>query len=55
MESDKYICIRDSSGTSLSILEVANPNNILKHSITADSAIIHPGELIIALKCMLDP
>lgn len=53
MESDKYICIRDPSGTTLSIIDIENPSNIIKHSISADSAIMHPIELIIALKCTI--
>ena len=54
MESDKYICVRDKVGdqNQVVIVDMNDPQNIMRRPITADSAIMHPLEKIIALKCM---
>ncbi|KAI9297462.1 putative CHC1-clathrin heavy chain [Neoconidiobolus thromboides FSU 785] len=52
MESDKYICIREKDGqqNQVIIIDLSDVNNLLKRPITADSAIMHLNEKIIALK-----
>lgn len=58
MESDKYICVREVPSSSSSsaaqpqvaIIDTSNPSNVIRKPIKADSAIMHPSALIIALK-----
>ncbi|KAJ9065474.1 Clathrin heavy chain [Entomophthora muscae] len=52
MESDKYICVREKVGdqNQLVIIDLADINNLVKRPITADSAIMHLSQKIIALK-----
>ena len=35
------------------IVDLADANNVLRRPINADSAIMHPHQKILALKCML--
>ncbi|KAH7731613.1 clathrin heavy chain [Aphelenchoides avenae] len=52
MESDKYIVVREVVGDSAQvvIVDLANPNDILRRPISADSVIMNPVKKIIALK-----
>ena len=52
MESDKYVCVRESTdqGNRLVIIDVANPTQLLRRPISADSAIMNPDTKVIALK-----
>ena len=52
MESEKYICVRESQGgkNQVVVLEMSDLKNPRRWPITADSAIMHPKEKIIALK-----
>jgi clathrin heavy chain len=55
MESDKYICVRESIGNSGQLLVIDMQNNpisesISKHQISADSVIMNPSKKIIALR-----
>lgn len=52
MESEKYVCIREKVGESnnVVIIDLADPTNIMKRPITADSAIMHPTTQVIALR-----
>lgn len=55
MESDKYICVRESGATNnVVIVEVANPLTPIKKPITADSALMNPKQNIIALKARVE-
>lgn len=53
MESDKFIVVREVVGDSAQvvIVDLANPNDILRRPISADSVIMNPLKKIIALKC----
>lgn len=55
MESDKSIVVREQVGDSnqVVIIDVNNPNEIMRRPITADSVIMHPTRKIIALKCKI--
>lgn len=52
MESEKYICIRETQGekASVVVVDLANPTQPNRRTITADSAIMNPNENILALK-----
>eukprot|EP00211_Chloroparvula_japonica_P000498 CAMPEP_0119134882 /NCGR_PEP_ID=MMETSP1310-20130426/18147_1 /TAXON_ID=464262 /ORGANISM="Genus nov. species nov., Strain RCC2339" /LENGTH=1640 /DNA_ID=CAMNT_0007125725 /DNA_START=25 /DNA_END=4944 /DNA_ORIENTATION=+ len=51
MESEKFICIRETGGNnSVVIVDMSNPTQPLRRPITADSAIMHPSQKILALK-----
>ena len=52
MESDKYIVVREKVGDSAQvvILDIANPNEVLRRPISADSALMNPNTKILALK-----
>lgn len=52
MESDKYIVVRETVGDSaqVAIINVANPTDILRKPISADSIMMHPTLRILALK-----
>ena len=56
MESDKFICVREKVGeqNQVVIIDMNDPTNLIRRPITADSAIMHPFEKIIALKGALD-
>lgn len=53
MESDKHIVVRETVGDSAQvvIIDVANPNELLRRPISADSALMNPSSKILALKC----
>eukprot|EP00898_Chlorokybus_atmophyticus_P005972 jgi/Chlat1/6376/Chrsp44S09041 len=56
MESEKFICVRETAATnSVVIIDTANPLAPLRRPITADSALMHPIQKIIALKGTSDP
>ncbi|KAJ1507724.1 hypothetical protein HMI54_001426 [Coelomomyces lativittatus] len=52
MESDKFICVREKIDevNQVVIVDMSDAGNLLRHPITADNAIMHPFEKIIALK-----
>ena len=55
MESDKYICVRESgTANNVVIIEVNNPLTPTKKPITADSALMNPKQNVIALKARLE-
>ncbi|ORY30240.1 hypothetical protein BCR39DRAFT_530157 [Naematelia encephala] len=52
LESDHFICVRENTNDTnqVVIVDLADANNVIRRPITADSAIMHPKEKIIALK-----
>ena len=51
MESDKYICVRETAPqNSVVIIDMNMPNQPLRRPITADSALMNPNTRILALK-----
>ncbi|RSH92447.1 hypothetical protein EHS25_008863 [Saitozyma podzolica] len=52
LESDHFICVRETVNETnqVVIVDLADANNVIRRPITADSAIMHPKEKIIALK-----
>jgi clathrin heavy chain len=53
MESDKWICVREKTADGAAqvvIIDLEDPDAIMKRPISADSAIMHPDKRIIALK-----
>ncbi|KAG4957297.1 hypothetical protein JHK85_043677 [Glycine max] len=51
MESDKYICVRETAPqNSVVIIDMNMPNQPLRRPITADSALMNPNSRILALK-----
>ncbi|KZT70754.1 clathrin heavy chain [Daedalea quercina L-15889] len=52
LESDHFICVREKVGeqNQVVIVDLADANNVLRRPITADSAIMHPNQKILALK-----
>ncbi|KAE8039296.1 hypothetical protein FH972_011723 [Carpinus fangiana] len=56
MESDKYICVRETSPqNSVVIIDMTMPNQPLRRPITADSALMNPNSRILALKGDSEP
>ncbi|KAF4350817.1 hypothetical protein G4B88_002146 [Cannabis sativa] len=54
MESDKYICVRETSPqNSVVIIDMSMPNQPLRRPITADSALMNPNSKILALKALV--
>ncbi|GLT43224.1 hypothetical protein SLA2020_171910 [Shorea laevis] len=54
MESDKYICIRETAPqNSVVIIDMNMPMQPLRRPITADSALMNPNSRILALKAQL--
>ncbi|KAG7443630.1 clathrin heavy chain [Guyanagaster necrorhizus] len=52
LESDHFICVREKVGeqNQVVIVDLADANNVLRRPISADSAIMHPKQKILALK-----
>ncbi|KAG7660847.1 CHC1 [[Candida] subhashii] len=52
LESDHYVCIRESgpSGNSVAIVNLKNNNEVTRKNMTADNAIMHPKEFVISLR-----
>ncbi|KAJ7224497.1 hypothetical protein GGX14DRAFT_425944 [Mycena pura] len=52
LESDRFICVREKVGeqNQVVIIDLADANNVLRRPISADSAIMHPTQKILALK-----
>ncbi|KAG9080654.1 hypothetical protein FRC06_006304, partial [Ceratobasidium sp. 370] len=52
LESDRFICVREKVGeqNQVVIIDLADANNVMRRPITADTAIMHPKEKIIALR-----
>ncbi|KAG9142165.1 hypothetical protein Leryth_007608 [Lithospermum erythrorhizon] len=54
MESDKYICVRETSPqNSIVIVDMNMPMQPLRRPITADSALMNPNSKILALKAQI--
>jgi hypothetical protein len=51
-ESDRFICVREkvNEQNQVVIIDLGEGNNVLRRPITADSAIMHPHQKILALK-----
>ncbi|KAF8931855.1 hypothetical protein BGZ58_007377 [Dissophora ornata] len=52
LESDRFICVRETSGekNSVAIVDLTDPVNVTRRPISADSAIMNPASKVIALK-----
>ncbi|OAQ24879.1 clathrin, heavy polypeptide, isoform CRA_a [Linnemannia elongata AG-77] len=52
LESDRFICVRETNGEQnlVVIIDLTDPNNVIRRPITADSAIMNPASKVIALK-----
>lgn len=52
MESDHFICVRENvnNQNQVVIIDLSDANNVMRRPITADSAIMHPKQKILALK-----
>ena len=52
MESDKYICVREKVGESsqVVIIDMADTAEPIRRPISADSAMMNPVSMVIALK-----
>ncbi|KAI0065620.1 clathrin heavy chain [Artomyces pyxidatus] len=52
LESDHFICIREkvNEQNQVVIIDLADANNVMRRPISADSAIMHPVQKILALK-----
>lgn len=52
LESDRFICVREEvNGTKqVVILDLNDPNNVIRRPISAESAIMHLDEKVIALR-----
>ncbi|CED83796.1 clathrin heavy chain [Phaffia rhodozyma] len=48
LESDHFICVRDQNN--VVIVDLNDANQVIRRPITADSAVMHPKEKILALK-----
>ena len=54
LESDHFICIREkvNEQAQVVIIDLADANNVLRRPISADSAIMHPKQKVLALRGM---
>lgn len=52
LESDRYICVRESTqqGNTVAIIDAQNNFEVTRKNMTADNAIMHPTENVIALR-----
>lgn len=52
MESDKFICVRETAGetSQVVIIDMNDVSNPIRRPISADSAIMNPASKVIALK-----
>ncbi|CAH6722457.1 clathrin heavy chain [[Candida] jaroonii] len=52
LESDKYICVRESgaNGNTVAIIDLSNNNEVTRKNMTADNAIMHPEQFVISLR-----
>lgn len=55
LESDRFICVREkvNEQNQVVIIDLSDANNVLRRPITADAAIMHPKEKILALRAQL--
>ena len=53
LESDHFICVREkvNEQNQVVIIDLSNAHDVLRRPIGADSAIMHPTQKILALKC----
>ncbi|PRT52721.1 Clathrin heavy chain [Wickerhamiella sorbophila] len=52
LESDRFVCVREESaaGNQVAIIDLKNANEVTRKAMTADSAIMCPNEMIVALR-----
>lgn len=52
MESERYVCVREeiNGAKQVIIIDLADANNVIRRPISAESAIMHPVQKIIALR-----
>lgn len=52
LESDHYICVRESgaNGNTVAIVNLKNNNEIIRKNMSADNAIMHPTQNVISLR-----
>ncbi|KAK6460812.1 hypothetical protein DFJ63DRAFT_320950 [Scheffersomyces coipomensis] len=52
LESDHYVCIRESgaNGNTVAIVDLKNNNEITRKTMAADNAIMHPDQFVISLR-----
>lgn len=52
LESDHYVCVREQGllGNTVAIIDLKNNNAVTRKNMSADSAILHPGQLVISLR-----
>lgn len=52
LESDHYVCSRESTpqGNAAVIVDLRNNNNVTRKTMSADSVIMHPSQMVIALR-----
>lgn len=57
MESDKFISVRETVGgpATVAVVDFANPQNVVRRSISADHVIHNPEKKILAMRCQLSP
>ena len=54
MESGKYICVRETNEKQLAIVDLANPSVPQRRPMAADSVIMHPARMILAVKAFAE-
>lgn len=57
LESDKFICVREkvNEQNQVVIIDLDDPETVIRRPITADNAIMHPEKKVIALKGTTEP
>lgn len=52
LESDRFVCVREeNNGTKqVAIIDMEDPNNVVRRPISAESAIMHLDDKVIALR-----
>jgi len=52
LESEKYICVREQVGEEkvIGIIDLKNPNQVMRRPFPADSAVMNPVHNVLALK-----
>ncbi|KAG5358570.1 putative clathrin heavy chain [Yarrowia sp. B02] len=52
LQSDRFVCVRETAntGNTVAIIDLHNNNNVVRRNISADSAIMHPTDFVIAVR-----
>ena len=52
LSNDKWLCVREVTQTdsNVVIVDLQNGNNVTRHKMKADAAVMHPSKNVIALK-----